>query len=81
MLDKQAVKLLREPSHLRDPLFLFLCHTAWRDKRDLHAYLELVAALDDPDDQIRTLAEDLLHRASPRRNSDGSAHTRWDDLE
>ena len=81
MLEKQAVERLREPSHLRDPLFLLLCHTAWRDKRDLHAYLELTAALDDPDEQIRTLAEDLLHRASPRHREGGLAHAFWNDLE
>jgi hypothetical protein len=50
----------------RDPLYLFACHLAWRHERDLRAYQELVAALDDCDPSIRALAETLLHRASPR---------------
>ena len=50
----------------RDPLYLFACHLEWRDNRDLAAHKELVAALDDPDEDIRHLAELLLHRSSPR---------------
>ena len=50
----------------RDPLYLFACHLEWRDKRNLAAHKELVAALDDPDEDIRQLAELLLHRSSPR---------------
>ena len=50
----------------RDPLYLFACHLEWRDRRNLEAHKELVAALDDHDDDIRHLAELLLHRSSPR---------------
>jgi len=50
----------------RDPLYLFACHLEWRIKRNLAAYEELLAALDDQDDDIRCLAESLLHRSSPR---------------
>ena len=49
-----------------DPLYLFACHLEWRDRRNLDAHKELVAALDDHDEDIRQLAELLLHRSSPR---------------
>ncbi len=50
----------------RDALYLFVCHLEWRTRRNLAAYQELLAALDDPDGDIRRLAESLLHRSSPR---------------
>jgi len=50
----------------RDPLYLFACHLEWCDGRKLDAHKELVAALDDHDEDIRHLAELLLHRSSPR---------------
>jgi hypothetical protein len=50
----------------RDPLYLFACHLEWRNRRNLEAHEELVAALDDHDRDIRELAELLLHRSSPR---------------
>lgn len=50
----------------RDPLYLFGCHLEWKFRRNLQAYEELIAALDDPDELIRGLAENLLHRISPR---------------
>ena len=50
----------------RDPLYLFACHLEWRDRRNLDAQKELVTALDDHDEDIRHLAELLLHRSSPR---------------
>ena len=50
----------------RDPLYLFACHLEWRDRRNFDAHKELVAALDDQDEDIRQLAELLLHRSSPR---------------
>jgi hypothetical protein len=53
----------------RDPIYLFACHLEWRDHRDLRAYHELTAALDDPEENIRCLAEDLLHRSSPHPNN------------
>lgn len=48
------------------PLYLFACHLEWRNRRNLEAHEELVAALDDHDRAIRRLAELLLHRSSPR---------------
>ena len=50
----------------RDSLYLFLCHMEWRKTRNLDAYTDLVAALDDADPNIRQLAESLLRRSSPR---------------
>ena len=50
----------------RDVLYLFACHLEWRTKRNIAAYEELLAALDDLDGDIRRLAECLLHRSSPR---------------
>ena len=50
----------------RDALYLFACHLEWLTERNLAAYQELLAALDDPDGDIRRLAEYLLHRSSPR---------------
>ncbi len=50
----------------RDALYLFACHLEWLTKRNLAAYQELLAALDDHDGDIRRLAEALVHRSSPR---------------
>jgi len=50
----------------RDPYYLFACHLEWRSNRNLNAYQQLVAALDDCDEQIRSIAQDLLQRCSPR---------------
>lgn len=53
----------------RDRLYLFLCHLEWRNHRNLAAYNELVAALDDSDPVIREVAQNLIYRRSlrPRR--------------
>ena len=67
MLIKRTKCEQSKVTSLRDPFFLFLCHLEWRDSRSLQAYEELIAALDDPDEEIRAVAEHLLHRASPRR--------------
>ncbi len=58
----------------RDPLYLLLCQLEWRDHRNLAAYGELVAALDDRDPIIRELAQILLHRRSPRPKSTEVEH-------
>jgi hypothetical protein len=50
----------------RDPLYLFACHLEWRERRNVAAYEELLAALDDPHNNIRLVAEMLLKRSSPR---------------
>jgi hypothetical protein len=49
-----------------DALFLFVCALEWHSKRNLAAYQELLAALDNSDCDIRTVAEVLLQRRSPR---------------
>jgi len=61
----------------RDPLYLFACHLEWRDRRNVAAYQELIAALDDPDDGIRAVAEALLKRRSPRRRADPKTAEAW----
>ncbi len=63
----------------RDPLYLFACHLEWRDRRNIKAYQELVAALDDPDEEVRAVAESLLHRSSPRphQGEAGSQSKGW----
>ena len=41
----------------RDPLYLFLCHLEWHNRRNLAGYQELLAALDDNDSDIRVVAK------------------------
>ncbi len=66
-----------EGKRLRDPVFLFACHLEWRDKGNFKAYQELVAALDDANEDIRVLAEHLLHRASTRPRPHESPNPSW----
>jgi hypothetical protein len=47
----------------RDPLYLFACHLEWRGRGNLAAYEDLLAALDDSDCDLRTVAEVLLAEA------------------
>jgi hypothetical protein len=61
----------------RDALYLFACHLEWRTKRNLAAYLELLAALDDHDGDIRRLAEALLHLSSPRPKRTATSIESW----
>jgi len=65
---RQKVELtgMREKLECRDPLYLFACHLEWRNRGNIAAYQELVAALDDPDCDIRVVAEVLLYRNAPR---------------
>ena len=44
----------------RDPLYLFACHLEWQNERNLRAFEELLAALDDPNEDVRIVAESLL---------------------
>lgn len=69
-----------EDKQVLDPFFLFACHLEWRDKRNVRAYEELVAALDDANEEIRILAEHLLHRASPRPRHQESPKPSWGDF-
>jgi hypothetical protein len=50
----------------RDPLYLFACHVEWCTKQSLVEYKELLAAIDDHDSYIRTLAGELLTRSPSR---------------
>jgi hypothetical protein len=61
----ELTEMLENVGH-RDPLYLFLCHLEWHNRRNLAGYQELLAALDDNDSDIRMVAEVLLHRSSPR---------------
>lgn len=48
-----------------DPLYLFARHLEWRAGGSIDAYQDLVAALDDPNKDIRAVAEMLVRRSSP----------------
>ena len=61
----------------RDALYLFACHLEWLTKRNLAAYQELLAALDDHDGDIRRLAESLLHRSAPRPERTATSIESW----
>ncbi len=61
----------------RDPLYLFYCHLEWHRRQNLPAYQELLAALDDRDSDIRSIAEALLHRSSPRRERTENIVETW----
>lgn len=50
----------------RDPLYLFACHLEWHTQGNLRAFQDLLAALDDPSEEVRIVAESLLGRPSPR---------------
>jgi len=50
---------------MRDPLYPFACHLAWRREGNLRAYQDLLAGSDDSRSDVRILAESLLHRPSP----------------
>ena len=65
-IGQQERQRKRSPGLRRDPLHLFACHLEWWHKGKLEAYQELLAALDDGDEDIRIVAEELLHRPSPR---------------
>jgi hypothetical protein len=49
----------------RDAEYVFACHAAWKMDGNIKAYIELVAALDDINYEIRVLAEVLIKRKSP----------------
>ena len=48
-----------------DPLYLFARHLEWRAGGSIDAYQDLIAALDDPNKDIRAIAEMLVRRSSP----------------
>jgi hypothetical protein len=55
-----------ERNETRAALYLFACHVEWCTKQSLFEYSELLAAMDDHDCHIRTLAEELVTRSSSR---------------
>ena len=57
---------ISERKETRDALYLFGCHVEWCTKHSLVEYNELLAAMDDHDCHIRTLAEELVTRSSSR---------------
>ena len=57
---------ISEKTETRDALYLFACHVEWCTKQSLVEYNELLAAKDDHDCHIRTLAEELATRSSSR---------------
>jgi hypothetical protein len=60
VLDRGDADGRRNASPARDPLYLFACHLEWHQRGNSRAYSELLAALDDPDREIRLVAEMLL---------------------
>ena len=62
----EPVCLTYRRKETRDVLYLFACHVEWCTKQSLVEYKELLAAIDDHDCYIRTLAEELLARSSSR---------------
>ena len=57
---------ISEKGNPRCVVLLFACHLEWCTKQSLVEYKELLAAIDDHDCCIRTLAEELLTRSSSR---------------
>jgi hypothetical protein len=68
---------MSEPIGHYDPLYLFFCHLEWHRTRNLPAYQELLAALESSDPDIRTVAEVLLHRDSPRPQATNTSAEAW----
>jgi hypothetical protein len=67
--EEKAHRCLQFPCNCarnRDPLYLFACHLEWKHNPTVEVYQELVAALDDPKEEVRVVAECLLQRSSPR---------------
>jgi hypothetical protein len=73
--DEAHVEPRAQAATVRDPIYLFSCHIEWHKHRNIRAYAELVAALDDTNENIRHLAESLLHRSSPRPMPKGASRT------
>lgn len=61
----------------RDALYLFACHVEWRGRQSLAAYQELLAALDDPNCEIRSVAEVLLRRNALRTQPSETSFEAW----
>jgi hypothetical protein len=68
--NRTGVAEISEKTETRDALYLFACHVEWCTKQSLIEYKELLAAIDDHDCYIRTLAEELVTRSSPGPRTD-----------
>lgn len=55
---------MSERNETRGALYLFACHVEWCTKQSLAEYNELLAAMDDHDCYIRTLAVELVTLSS-----------------
>ena len=62
---ERLTDMLERVGH-RDALYLFACYLEWHSRRGLAAYRDLLAALDDPNCEIRSVAEVLLRRNALR---------------
>lgn len=77
VLEKLCPARIRVSDRWRDPLFLFACYLEWHNRRSVAAYHELIAALDDPSDGIRLVAEVLLSRSSARLEPNEVGSRAW----
>jgi hypothetical protein len=50
-------------------VYLFACHAQWNNHADLKAYQVSITAFDSNEEQVRKVAEALLHRKSPHPKS------------
>ena len=64
--NRTSLSDMSERNETRDALYLFACHVEWCTKQSLVEYKELLAAIDDHDCYIRTLAKELFTRNSSR---------------
>ena len=75
---KQLVQEHVEAPAPRDVVYLVACYLHWCRRHDLFAYSQLVAALDDEDEDVRLVAGVLVQRSSPRPPLDGgSEENEW----
>jgi hypothetical protein len=73
--NRTSLPVISEKTETRDALYLFACHAEWCTTQSLVEYRELLAAIDDHDCYIRTLAEELLTRSSSRPATDTDIET------
>ena len=60
--NRTGLAKISEKTETRDALYLFACHVEWCTQQSLVEYKELLAAINDHDCYIRTLADELLTR-------------------
>jgi hypothetical protein len=73
--NRTGLSNISESKETCDALYLFACHVEWCTKQNLVEYNELLAAMDDHDCYIRTLAEELATRSSSRLGTDTDIET------